>query len=249
MNSHKMNKEEPSLFDPTTMKTASESVNKNPSVKSSINNKVYTNSSVFATSDKKGEIDNDLKITTSHVGVLSLDENKASKVDMPTRASVNFPKKTIEKNEKLQFQNKNEIPNPDNNLKNTILIENKVPVKNSTIKNKNDLDKAFGVDEVKPNLSSIKSMLQANVELNKEVAANVNQSNIELAKKYEEIEKEQQNMLKDYRDLVVKMKKEKRSVEKEKEDHIFEIDESQLSEDVKKRLQLRKSLADKLKNI
>lgn len=116
------------------------------------------------------------------------------------------------------------------------------------IKTKKALDSAFGLDSNRDSgfNTQYKSMIdtKSNIEL-------IPNSALELAKKYEEIEKDKQNQLKDYRDIILKMKKDKRSdqkeKEKEKESDLFEEEDPRLSEEVKKRIQMRKLLADKLK--
>ncbi len=106
-------------------------------------------------------------------------------------------------------------------------------------------DRNFMIAE-KPDYANVKSKIDNTLKVvPKDVSKDV--ANEELARKFEQIQKEKQEQMKDYRDLIVKMKKEKRNSEKEKEEKMLEIKENQLSDEVKKRLQMRKSLADKLK--
>jgi len=105
----------------------------------------------------------------------------------------------------------------------------------------------------KKDYSGVQSKIDTGIRTKASVSIPISDPSVndELAKKYEQIEKEKQDKLKDYRDLILKMKKDKRSVEKEKvkeqDTNQFEIKDDQLSDEVKKRLEMRKQLADRLK--
>ena len=82
---------------------------------------------------------------------------------------------------------------------------------------------------------------------NQEILNNIENNNVELSRQFDELQNEKQEKLKEYREMLVKMKKERRQTEKEKDDP-FDIDDTKLSEEVKKRLQMRKQMAEQLKN-
>jgi hypothetical protein len=111
-------------------------------------------------------------------------------------------------------------------------------------------DRNFMIND-KKDYTGVKPKIDTGIKINKSqvVSTTSETANDELSKKYEQIQKEKQDKLKDYRDLLLKMKKDKRSVEKEKEkdENQLEINDDQLSDEVKKRLQMRKQLADRLK--
>ena len=79
---------------------------------------------------------------------------------------------------------------------------------------------------------------------------NIESSTEEINKLYETIQKEKEEKLKEYREKIIKMKKDKRDLDLfgagEEEDKVVI---SNVSDDnvAKKRLEMRKSLADKLK--
>lgn len=109
-------------------------------------------------------------------------------------------------------------------------------------------DRNFILYNEKQDYSNIKSKIDTTLIINKDISNKNDLANEELARKYQELQKEKESKLKDYRDLILKMKKDKRTAEKEKEkEDLFEINENQLSDDVKKRINMRKQLADKLK--
>jgi hypothetical protein len=108
-------------------------------------------------------------------------------------------------------------------------------------------DRNFTLNHDKPDYTNIKSKIDNTIKVNKEMMGEVEKGNEELAKKYEQIQKEKNEKLKDYRDMILKMKKEKRGAEKEKEENLYGVDESQLPEDVKKRMKMRQDLANRLK--
>ena len=76
-----------------------------------------------------------------------------------------------------------------------------------------------------------------------------NQGNESLNKKLNEIEANKAKKLQEYREMILKMKKEKRQKEETETDDIFGGgDGKKMTEEDKKRLSLRKQLADKLKS-
>lgn len=75
-----------------------------------------------------------------------------------------------------------------------------------------------------------------------------NKANEGLNKKLNEFEENKAKKLQEYREMILKMKKEKRQKEENEVDDIFGGDTKKMSEEDKKRLNLRKQLAEKLKS-
>ena len=77
---------------------------------------------------------------------------------------------------------------------------------------------------------------------------NFTASNEGLNKKLNEFEQNKAKKLQEYREMILKMKKEKRQKEENEVDDILKVGgEAKMSEEEKKKLNLRKQLADKLK--
>lgn len=71
--------------------------------------------------------------------------------------------------------------------------------------------------------------------------------NDNLNKKLNEFEQNKAKKLQEYREMILKMKKEKRQKEESEADDILKVGEGKMSEEDQKRLNLRKQLAEKLK--
>lgn len=147
--------------------------------------------------------------------------------------------------------NSNIIQNNNKNLSEDIIIQPDINIKGprnlNQIKTKTyQGDKTFLLQSHKVDTHEIKSKIDENIESNKEIMNDVESNRDDLTKKFEELQKEKQEKLKEYRDMLVKSKKEKRNADKEKDDP-FEIDEGKLSDEVRKRLLMRKQLAESLK--
>jgi len=100
-------------------------------------------------------------------------------------------------------------------------------------------------EENKKHQEMINNLDSNKIEIPKQMT-NDDRSKNELAKKLEDLEKEKQEQFKEYREKLLKIKKKNRKIDIEKDDP-FEINDSILSDEVKKRLQMRKELAEKLK--
>jgi hypothetical protein len=208
-------------------------------------------------------------------------EEAVNKPTSSTSSSANKPSESFTINDNINFNNQNlnfgQSSNANTNVpKQTIPTANTSSTKQDeiliddvldnslssskinlgSIKDKKNFtgDRNFMINE-KKDYSGIQSKIDTGIRTKASVSIPLSDPSVndELAKKYEQIEKEKQEKLKDYRDLILKMKKDKRSVEKQKEEtagtgaNQFEIKEDQLSDEVKKRLEMRKQLADRLK--
>ena len=76
---------------------------------------------------------------------------------------------------------------------------------------------------------------------------NFTSGNDNLNKKLSEFEQNKAKKLQEYREMILKMKKEKRQKEENEADDILKVGDGKMSEEDQKRLNLRKQLAEKLK--
>jgi len=76
---------------------------------------------------------------------------------------------------------------------------------------------------------------------------NFSSGNETLNKKLSEFEQNKRKQLQEYREMILKMKKEKRQKEENEADDILKVEDPNASEEDKKRLNLRRQLAEKLK--
>lgn len=215
---------------------------------------------------------------TSSISNLTTENGKLNNNSLPINSSSNLSESfTI--NDNINFNNQNlNFGQSSNTNTNTNTINSSQPTTYSTKKDEVIIDdvldnsqssskinlgslkdkKSFTGDRNfilndKKDYSGVQSKIDTGIRTKASVSIPISDPSVndELAKKYEQIEKEKQDKLKDYRDLILKMKKDKRSVEKEKvkekDTNQFEIKDDQLSDEVKKRLEMRKQLADRLK--
>ena len=79
----------------------------------------------------------------------------------------------------------------------------------SNLNDKKLMERNIQINHDLPNLSGVKSKIDTGLRMNREVKKEA--GNEDLAKKFTQVQKENQDKLKEYRDMILKMKKDKRS--------------------------------------
>jgi hypothetical protein len=147
-------------------------------------------------------------------------------------------------NEKLLIQGDETKNNNDGTNTNNVDNYNLNPVQASKKGMFQSLD--YG----RSDFSSIKHKIDNTWKNNREIMQQLEKSNSELAKKFDQIQKDKDLKLKDYRDQVLKMKMDKRANDYNqhmKEESLYNANQDSISDEVRTRMEMRKQLAEKLK--
>jgi hypothetical protein len=151
----------------------------------------------------------------------------------------------VEKSPLIQMQ-----PTPQKNVPNPVKEEEKkieLPKEKDTKLNPVDkvaLKQKLLQEQLKEHDEKMKNVIQAKLS----PLPAFNKGNEGLNKKLNEFEESKAKKLQEYREMILKMKKEKRQKEENEVDDILGGGTKKMSEEDKKRLSLRKQLAEKLKS-
>jgi hypothetical protein len=112
-----------------------------------------------------------------------------------------------------------DINNPSNNANQNNFIKRGGDPNQASLNNLQGAKKGtFIVNHDVPDYSNIKSKIDTTTKVNKDILEEEDTANEELSKKYQQIQKDKQDKLKAYRDMIVKMKNDKRTDQKIKVD-------------------------------
>jgi hypothetical protein len=211
--SKRKDKEEMSLFDPSTLLGYMAGPGKNKPVAKPMS--VVNNTGFDLQPKESVNI-----INSTNVWKTSL--NKDANVDFTLqgaeqKAKPEYVDKLIEKTEKITFTEpkKPEVINTPTSVVSTTNETVTVDESNFDPLNK-ELKKGFVINHDMPDYSNVKSRIDNTNKVNKEILDEEDIANEELKKKYQQIQKDKQDKLKAYRDMINKMKHEKREDQNKK---------------------------------